>query len=254
MTRDSKDVPKPGAWLEPLKNRTAAPSSQYATDPSKWREAYVRPAGRGGQAPNSPEAAAVPAGRKQSAASKYTPQMLALLGKRTDRRLARNFMIPEHQVTAKRKALGIRSFKESERRKWTPEELALLGKVSDCELGRRWGITCDRVLRMRVKLGIPPCRLIRWTPEEIAVLGAMTDAQAAQRLRISIHFVRAKRYQLGIKQYRPQSQRSKQRAKKVKALEAQTGGVASATPAPVVPAAGEAVTCAAAAAAPNPQP
>lgn len=137
----------------------------------------------------------------------FTPRMIALLGKRTDKKLARCFLIPPHQIARKRKELGIPSLRDKQRRKWTAEELALLGTMSDLEVARRLGVSPDQARRMRVKEGQATCRKIQWTPEAVAMLGAMKDAEAATRLGVSIHYIRQKRTKLGIEQFRPKRTR-----------------------------------------------
>lgn len=133
----------------------------------------------------------------------FTPQMIALLGKRTDKKLARCFMMLPQEIARKRKELGIPSLRDRQRRKWTAEEIALLGTMSDLEVARRLGMSNDQARRMRVKQARAAHRKVHWTPEAVAMLGAMKDAEVAARLGISIHYIRQKRTKLGIKQFRP---------------------------------------------------
>jgi ribosomal protein L13E len=129
--------------------------------------------------------------------------MIALLGKRTDMKLARCFMMPPLEIARKRKELGIPSLRDRQRRTWTAEEIALLGTMSDLEVARRLGVSPDQARRMRVKQGRAVYCKVHWTPAAIAMLGTMKDAEAAARLGVSIHYVRLKRTKLGIQQFRP---------------------------------------------------
>ncbi|MGD0094153.1 MAG: hypothetical protein ABSE73_29950 [Planctomycetota bacterium] len=130
--------------------------------------------------------------------ARFTDQMLALLGKRSDRQIARGFLLSKHIVKRKRRALGISSFM-SGRSPWTPEYLTLLGKISDTELARKMGLSSSNVCRKRQELGIQLCRIyFKWTKRDAALLGKLPDLVIAERLGISIGQVMWKRQQLGI--------------------------------------------------------
>jgi len=130
--------------------------------------------------------------------AKFTDKMIALLGKRTDRRLARSFHLSQDIVKRKRLALRIPSLK-STRSPWTPEYLALLGRMSDTELARRVGLSNSNVCRKRQELGIKLHRAyFKWTKRGIALLGRKPDDAVAEKLGISIGQVMWKRQQLGI--------------------------------------------------------
>lgn len=130
--------------------------------------------------------------------AKFTGQMLGLLGKRTDRRLARGFHLSETIVKKKRLALGIPSFKSS-RSPWTPQHLALLGKMSDTQLARKIGRSNSAVCRKRQELGVKLQRTyFRWTKRNVALLLRRPAAAVAEKLGITLGQVMWKRQQLGI--------------------------------------------------------
>ena len=115
-----------------------------------------------------------PAPRVSARIAKWTPKNLALLGKVTDKELARRMRISPTTVNTKRQVLGISPFRPPARRvAWSEEMLALLGKVYDSVVARRYGISESKVFRKRKELGIPAylntLSVVR-TPEVIALL------------------------------------------------------------------------------------
>ena len=89
----------------------------------------------------------------------WTRQALRLLGKASDRDVARQLGIHASSVFSKRRELGIASYQPPQRRiRWTAKMLALLGKLPDVDIARRFGIVKDSVSRKREELGIEPYR------------------------------------------------------------------------------------------------
>jgi hypothetical protein len=84
---------------------------------------------------------------------RWSPKILARLGKEADTRIARDTGIGFRTVRAKRQTLGIPPF--SVWRPWRPEEDALLGTGPDQEIAERIGRSCMAVEARRQKLGIP---------------------------------------------------------------------------------------------------
>ena len=133
-------------------------------------------------------------------ARKFTDRMIALLGQRPDKVLARNFLMSKSMVRAKRSSLGIPSHKEL-RSPWTPEALSMLGMVSDMRLAKLLGLSSPTVLMKRRSLGILPApyrKPVRWTKQMRALIGTMSDEQAAKMLGIGKSSVSRKRAELGI--------------------------------------------------------
>ena len=130
--------------------------------------------------------------------AKFTDQMIALLGKRSDRQLARNFHLDVNIVTRKRRALKIPSFRSS-KSPWTKEDLALLGKIPDPKLAKKMGVNVTSIAKKRNKLGIVPFTVpVKWTKAMIGMLGTMTDPQVALELSLSKKQVIRKRIALKI--------------------------------------------------------
>jgi DNA-binding CsgD family transcriptional regulator len=70
---------------------------------------------------------------------RWTPELVARLGRESDRQLARELGIAETSVRKKRRRHGIPPFQV--KRRWKPEELALVGTASDTEIARKLGRT-----------------------------------------------------------------------------------------------------------------
>ena len=129
---------------------------------------------------------------------KFSSQMIGLLGKRPDRRLARNFKLDVNIVTRKRRSLGIKAFRLSQQ-PWTQEFLDLLGKIPDPQLAEKMGVNVTSVAKKRWKLGIDPCvQYFNWTKPRLALLGTMPDDELAQKYGLSIRLVEKKRNEFRI--------------------------------------------------------
>lgn len=140
-------------------------------------------------------------------ASKWTPELTALLGK-----------VPDEEVVTQSKGLfnirGVRKKRgqlriavcpapKAPKAKSTggkaalPEVIENLGKISDYEIARRTGVDRASITRQRQSLGIkagPRGRKPReWTEEEEALLGKFSDRDVGRKLGISHNIVNARR-------------------------------------------------------------
>ena len=80
---------------------------------------------------------------------RWTPEMVARLGREPDPDIARDMGLVPTAVGWKRRSMGIRAFNSKHR--WSDAETALLGKLSDGEIARRIGVTREAVkLRRRL--------------------------------------------------------------------------------------------------------
>lgn len=86
----------------------------------------------------------------------WTDRAIRLLGKGSDRKIARKLGISPSAVFHKRRVLGIPGYRPPPKRlRWTQEMLALLGRVPDRVVARRFGTTKDTVGWKREELGRP---------------------------------------------------------------------------------------------------
>ncbi len=83
---------------------------------------------------------------------RWNPEMIAMLGKVPDQRLAEPFGMSLFSVLAKRKELGIPPYRKLQ---WTPKVLARLGKVRDIVIAEEMGAGVSTVRTKRSELGIP---------------------------------------------------------------------------------------------------
>jgi hypothetical protein len=136
---------------------------------------------------------------------RFTPAMIALLGRRPDQRLARGFHMSLKQVRKMRLKLGIRTYKETflDNAKWPREALALLGTMSDEQVAKRLGTHRGCVSVKRYALGIPRFNPpYQWTRKTLALLGRKPDGELARELGVTTRIVEKKRYKLGIPSHR----------------------------------------------------
>ena len=168
-------------WKMPL----AAVQQKYRL---KWHEISAKRQELG--VPNKP--------RGNFSTAKFTEQMIALLGKRSDRQLARNFHLDVNIITRKRRALKIPSFRAS-KSPWTREYLSLLGKIPDPKIAKKMGVNVTSIAKKRNKMGIAPYTIpIKWTKAMISKLGTMPDPECAAVLGLSKKQVIRKRIALKI--------------------------------------------------------
>ncbi|HWM94150.1 MAG TPA: hypothetical protein VN493_25560 [Thermoanaerobaculia bacterium] len=78
---------------------------------------------------------------------RWTPELVARLGREPDRKIARELGIADSVVNKKRRRHGIPPFLA--KRRWTPEELALVGTAPDAEIARKLGRTPQAVAYAR---------------------------------------------------------------------------------------------------------
>jgi len=78
---------------------------------------------------------------------RWTPELVARLGREPDLRLARELGISDSSVRKKRERYGIPPFLRKPR--WTPEELALVGTAPDAEIAQKLGRSLQAVERAR---------------------------------------------------------------------------------------------------------
>lgn len=88
-----------------------------------------------------------------------TPDVLAMLGKETDRKVADFANVSHSEVHRYRRALGIKSEFDISKRvynphRWTDEEVAMLGTDTDLAIGRKIGLCHCAVFDKRKRLGI----------------------------------------------------------------------------------------------------
>ena len=105
-------------------------------------------------------------GRRLAASNAWQAWELELLGKYTDKDVARRTGRTRPSIFHKRHRLRIPTVPSL--RPWTTQELALLGKVPDKEIARRIGRPYKTVHGKRVALGIPnTAGMLRdWTKAE----------------------------------------------------------------------------------------
>lgn len=141
--------------------------------------------------------------------TRWTADMLALLGTMTDAAVARALNITARVVQRQRVNCGIPPFARRGRwpsAAWTPEALALLGTASDAAVAAQIGLKVSAVHAKRKSLGIEArggrgtaSTNSRWPPEALALLGTTTDAAVAAQIGLTVRAVHAKRKSLGIK-------------------------------------------------------
>lgn len=88
---------------------------------------------------------------EQGSTTKWTAEMIGLLGLKKDIEIARRFGVTRYVVNVKRKALGIKPYS-----RWGPEEIALLGSMPDTTLAARLGMKKGAVVSARNRRNIPP--------------------------------------------------------------------------------------------------
>jgi hypothetical protein len=103
-----------------------------------------------------------------SNAFNWSKSRLALLGSKSDRKIAERLGTHWAVVARKRRILGIPSFYRQGRIKWTKEMVAKLGKVTDWKIAKQYKMKRETVARARRKLGIAArveTRPVKATPD-----------------------------------------------------------------------------------------
>lgn len=142
---------------------------------------------------------------------RWTPRLLALLGRLPDAEVAARAKTTTHTVAAERKRRGIPAFmRRRPNIEWTPDRVALLGTDTDANVAARLGAHCTSVFLRRRMLGIPafgrgggPRKGFNWTPRALRMLGKASDRTVGRRLGISETTVCLKRQELGVPGYGP---------------------------------------------------
>lgn len=143
---------------------------------------------------------------------KWPERLAKLLGKISDKELARRAGVHQSTVLKERRRRGIAPFVRQRRPiEWTDEMTALLGTAPDTEVAAELGVPARSVMYKRHLLGIPAYFLARarkrrssfWTPDRIAQLGKLSDAELARLWGISKSAVHARRRILGIPASQP---------------------------------------------------
>lgn len=93
--------------------------------------------------------------------SRWTGELLALLGTMPDAVLAARLGLHASAVFFARARRGIPAYKPRPPIELTPEQIAQLGTRSDAELARRWDLATSTVRKKRLSLGIPVHRPTR---------------------------------------------------------------------------------------------
>jgi hypothetical protein len=133
---------------------------------------------------------------------RWSPAVVARLGKVPDMEIARELGVHPSQVAKKRKSLGIPAGRPS--RRWLPHELALLEKLPDEAVAERLGRSVEAVETQRLRLTRPARQekgqlklSRRWLPHELALLGKLPDEVVARKLGRSVRAVETQRQRLG---------------------------------------------------------
>ncbi len=132
----------------------------------------------------------------------WTKKSIALLGKASDREVAKTFGISSASVQSKRSFAGISPFKPANKKiQWTTEMLGLLGKISDAKFTRKYHMTKDTVKRKRDRLNIPAysdqAKPIARTPQ-IATLLKQPNKEIVKKTGISKNTIRKLRKEYGV--------------------------------------------------------
>src|SRR5215210_2330588 len=148
----------------------------------------------------------------------WPAELAALLGKMSDRQVARKTGVSSSTVAIERKRRGIAAYRPKRSPiDWTPDMIALLGTASDKTVARFLGIPCHCIVDKRRILRIPGFyssgrhreQGFSWAAEAISFLGQKPDWKIAEQLGISTSTVMRKRRRLGIRAFKPQSRRIK---------------------------------------------
>jgi hypothetical protein len=142
---------------------------------------------------------------------RWSPRLLALLGRVSDKEAARRAGVSLHAVKNERLRRGIAPCRNPRPViVWTQEMLRRLGTDTDRAVAAAIGVDQRSVTRKRLLLKIPafvyrgaPRPEPRWTLRALALLGRASDQDVARRLGMSVTAVNWKRRRLGIKSYQP---------------------------------------------------
>ncbi len=144
----------------------------------------------------------------------WTSEQLGMLGKVSDRALARELGLATGTVCDQRTKLGIPPWRPRPANvKWTKAMLRLLGRLPDQEIARRFGISGSSVIQKRRRLGLPPVmdrRAIEHSPELLETL-KLSKSEARRRTGLNFKTIGVLREKYGIRgvraselRYRPE--------------------------------------------------
>lgn len=132
----------------------------------------------------------------------WSPEEIAMLGKVSDRSLARELGLSTATVSIQRTRRGIPPWRERPPRVvWTKAMLRQVGRIPDEELARRHGISGASVLQKRRQLGLPPVverKSVEVTPELLAAL-RLPWSEACRRTGLNHNVIRALQKRYGIR-------------------------------------------------------
>ena len=145
-------------------------------------------------------------GKRKPQGSRYSwpKRLLDMLGKVSDKEMARQIGCSPGLIGIQRRKLGIPPWKPPVKvSKWTKKMIARLGKTPDTELARCFGLKVGQVRHKRYSLGIPAFRNKHFalivTDEVKRILAVYTPREAAERLGIHLTSVYSYRKKYGIK-------------------------------------------------------
>lgn len=127
----------------------------------------------------------------------WTPEMDALLGTDTDKRIAAALGLHTMTVWARRKRLAIEARGSSYG--GAPEVMARLGKVPDGVLAREAGVIGKTIGDLRRRLGIPPWSVHREVTIRRMFAEGATDEQIAAALDTSDASIKVWRSKHGLR-------------------------------------------------------
>lgn len=138
--------------------------------------------------------------RSSPNAFRWTKQQTALLGKESDRKVARRLGLAVPTVWRKRVQLGISALTPKQHIEWTKARSALLGKLPDKVLAKRWSTKPETIARKRTELGIEP--FVRTTPPRptrpLKAILRLPVHEICRRYRVSTETIKRMRRELGI--------------------------------------------------------
>jgi DNA-binding transcriptional regulator YdaS (Cro superfamily) len=133
----------------------------------------------------------------------WQPEYLAMLGKVSDRELAKALGLARASVTRKRQRLGIPPFQPALRPiEWTLEMIGRLGRASDAKVAQELGISPTTVKQKRRALGIPATRetLPVERSAEVAALLHLSNTEVRKRTDLNWATIQRLRAELGIEE------------------------------------------------------
>ena len=130
----------------------------------------------------------------------WTPEWEEMLGRYTDRYVARRMRLHVGTVARKRRSLGRPAMRARFEVEWSEEAIAWLGRRSDAELARSWDLHPNTVRKKRRELGIAPYRErgFTWSVDLVVDLFLLSFRQFREKHGVPLNEMRAKRRQLRV--------------------------------------------------------